>query len=82
MAHQTNLLVQSIVKKNSYFGVFIKKFFIIIVHFRSSNLAISKLRELAENYNLRFQYPCITRWGSFIKVAEQIFKYKNQLKVS
>ncbi|CAJ0753784.1 21275_t:CDS:2, partial [Entrophospora sp. SA101] len=29
----------------------------------------------------RFQYPCITRWGSFIKVAEQILKYKNQLKV-
>ncbi|CAJ0636944.1 9596_t:CDS:2 [Entrophospora sp. SA101] len=52
-----------------------------IVHFCSSNLAISKLRELAENYNLRFQYPCITRWGSFIKVAEQILKYKNQLKV-
>ncbi|CAJ0823757.1 7873_t:CDS:2 [Entrophospora sp. SA101] len=52
-----------------------------IVHFCSSNLAISKLRELAENYNLRFQYPCITRWGSFIKVAEQILKYKNQLKI-
>ncbi|CAJ0760922.1 8248_t:CDS:2, partial [Entrophospora sp. SA101] len=51
------------------------------IHFCSSNLAISKLRELAENYNLRFQYPCITRWGSFIKVAEQILKYKNQLKV-
>ncbi|CAJ0851084.1 14177_t:CDS:2 [Entrophospora sp. SA101] len=49
--------------------------------FVNSNLAISKLRELAENYNLRFQYPCITRWGSFIKVAEQILKYKNQLKI-
>ncbi|CAG8581991.1 15241_t:CDS:10 [Cetraspora pellucida] len=80
MAHQTNLLVKKIVE-STYFTPVIKKMLVIINHFRNSNLALSKLRELAGNATLKPQYPCITRWTTFTKSAKTILEIKTNLKV-
>ncbi|CAG8463171.1 12130_t:CDS:2 [Cetraspora pellucida] len=80
MAHQTNLLVKKIVE-SIYFTPVIKKMLVIINHFRNSNLALSKLRELAGNATLKPQYPCITRWTTFTKSAKTILEIKTNLKV-
>ncbi|CAG8509983.1 11750_t:CDS:2, partial [Scutellospora calospora] len=80
MAHQTNLLVKKIVE-SSFFKPVIKKMLIIINHFRNSNLALSKLRELVGNTTLKPQYPCITRWATFTKASETILQIQTSLKV-
>ncbi|CAG8499820.1 12692_t:CDS:2 [Cetraspora pellucida] len=80
MAHQTNLLVKKIVE-SSFFKPVIKKILIIINHFRNSNLALSKLRELVGNTTLKSQYPCITRWATFTKASETILQIQTSLKV-
>ncbi|CAG8824695.1 6853_t:CDS:2, partial [Racocetra persica] len=59
----------------------IKKMLVIINHFRNSNRALSKLRELAGNATLKPQYPCITRWTTFTKSAENILEIKTNLKI-
>jgi hypothetical protein len=81
MAHQTNLLVKKIVN-SSIFEPIIKMLLIIINHFRNSNLALAKLRELSQNPNLTPQYPCITRWATFSKAAETILSLKDNIRVS
>jgi len=81
MAHQTNLLVKKIVN-SSIFEPIIKMLLIIINHFRNSNLALAKLRELSQNPNLTPQYPCITRWATFSKAAETILSLKDNVRVS
>ena len=81
MAHQTNLLVKKIVN-SSIFKPIIKKLLIIINHFRNSNLALAKLREISQNPNFTPQYPCITRWATFSKAAETILSLKDNIRVS
>ncbi|CAG8513028.1 550_t:CDS:2, partial [Cetraspora pellucida] len=80
MAHQTNLLVKKIVE-SSFFKPVIKKILIIINHFRNSNLALSKLRELVGNTTLKPQYLCITHWTTFIKASETILQIQTSLKL-
>ena len=81
MAHQTNLLVKKIVK-SSIFEPIIKTLLIIINHFRNSNLALAKLRELSQNPNLTLQYPYITRWTTFSKAAKTILSLRDNIRVS
>ena len=81
MAHQTNLLVKKIVK-SSIFEPVIKMLLTIINHFRNSNLALAKLRELSQNPNLTPEYPCITRWATFSKAAKNILSLRDSIRVS
>ncbi|CAG8823577.1 6493_t:CDS:1, partial [Racocetra fulgida] len=64
-----------------FFTPVIKKMLVIINHFRNSNRALFKLRELAGNATLKPQYPCIIRWTTFTKSAENILEIKTNLKV-
>ncbi|CAB4446795.1 unnamed protein product [Rhizophagus irregularis] len=80
MAHQTNLLVKKIIN-SSVFEPIIKMLLSVINHFRNSNLALAKLRELSQNPNLTPQYPCITRWATFSKAAETILSLKDNIRV-
>ena len=81
MAHQTNLLVKKIVK-SSIFEPVIKMLLLIINHFRNSNLALAKLREISQDPGLTPQYPCITRWATFSKAAETILSNRDNIRVS
>jgi len=81
MAHQTNLLVKKIVK-SSVFEPVIKTLLLIINHFRNSNLALAKLREISQDPGLMPQYPCITRWATFSKAAEIILSHRDNIRVS
>jgi hypothetical protein len=80
ISHQTNLLVKSITK-HAFFTTFLSNFLSVVSHFRKSNLALAKLRELSFNQSLRFQHPCITRWTTYTKTAEQVLKAKDNIRV-
>lgn len=79
--YQTNLLVKQIVKL-SIFEPVIKSLLLIINHFQNSNLALAKLREISQNPGLMPQYPCITCWTTFSKVAEIIISLRDNIRVS
>jgi hypothetical protein len=81
MAHQTNLLVKKIVK-SSIFEPVIKMLLLIINHFRNSNLALTKLREISHDPGLMPQYPCITHWATFSKATEIILSLRDNIRVS
>ncbi|CAG8529781.1 24039_t:CDS:2, partial [Racocetra persica] len=56
MAHQTNLLVKKIIKSKQFEPI-ITMMLSVINHFRNSNHALAKLRELEKNEHLSLQYP-------------------------
>ncbi|CAG8510475.1 4810_t:CDS:1, partial [Dentiscutata heterogama] len=80
MAHQTNLLVKKIIKSEQFEPV-ISKMLLIINHFRNSNRALAKLRELEKNENLTPKYPCITRWATFSKATETLLSTRSSMRI-